>query len=88
MVRQYDILRALALIFVVLLVAMTAESQVPTSADVAACNEEAPKAVKAGTASPTTDDRARPITCAPTPRRPSSMAVARPSSRPILRSTE
>jgi len=59
MVRQYDILRALALIFVVLLVATTAESQVPTSADFAACNEEAPKAVKAGTASPTTDDRAR-----------------------------
>jgi hypothetical protein len=59
MVRQYSIPRALALIFVVSLVATTAEGQVPTSADFAACNEEAPKAVKAGTASPTADDRVR-----------------------------
>ena len=39
MVRQYDIPRAHALIFVVSLVATTAEGQVPTSADFAACNE-------------------------------------------------
>jgi hypothetical protein len=58
MVRRYDIPRALVLIFVVSL-ATTAEGQVPTSADFAACNEEAPKTIKAGTASPTTGDRAR-----------------------------
>jgi hypothetical protein len=59
MVRRYDLPRALALIFVVSLVATTAEGQVPTSADFAACNEEAPRAVKAGIVSPTTDDLAR-----------------------------
>jgi hypothetical protein len=59
MVKRYDIPRPLALIFAVSLVATTAEGQVPTSADFAACNEEAPRAVKAGAASPTTADRAR-----------------------------
>jgi hypothetical protein len=33
--------------------------QVPTAVDVAACNDEAPQAVKAGAASPTTGDHAR-----------------------------
>ena len=36
-----------------------ADAQVPTAADIAACNREAPEAVKAGTASPTTGDLAR-----------------------------
>ena len=36
-----------------------AHGQVPTSADNAACNEEAPRAVKVGSASPTTGDHAR-----------------------------
>jgi len=38
---------------------MTAHGQVPTAADVTACNDEAPAAVKAGGASPTVGDHAR-----------------------------
>ena len=37
----------------------TADGQVPTAADFAACNEEAPQAVKAGTASPIMGDHSR-----------------------------
>jgi hypothetical protein len=37
----------------------TAEGQVPRPADVVACNEEASQMLKAGAASPTTDDHAR-----------------------------
>jgi|SRR5262249_58098924 len=60
MARQYDIANALALIVIVSLAATrTANGQVPTAADFAACNEEAPKAVKAGSASPTAGDLAR-----------------------------
>jgi hypothetical protein len=36
-----------------------AHGQVPTAVDHAACNEEAPRAIKAGSASPTTGDQAR-----------------------------
>lgn len=36
-----------------------AEAQIPTVADVAACNEEAPKSVKARATSPTVSDHAR-----------------------------
>jgi hypothetical protein len=51
---------ALALsVFVVLAAALTADGQIPTTADFAACNDEAPQAVKAGTVSPTTSDRVR-----------------------------
>jgi len=39
-----------------------AHGQVPTTADIAACNEEAPRAVKNGSASPTGGDRARAAT--------------------------
>lgn len=46
-------------IFVVLAAALTANAQIPTAADFAACNDEAPQAVKAGTVSPTTSDRVR-----------------------------
>jgi len=60
MARQHCIANALVLIVVVSLTATgTAEGQVPTAADFAACNAEAPKAVKAGSASPTTGDHAR-----------------------------
>jgi hypothetical protein len=37
----------------------TADGQVPTAADLTACNEEAPQAVKAGTASPIRGDHSR-----------------------------
>lgn len=60
MTMLYNITSALGLIFVVsLAAARTADGQVPTNADFTACNEEAPKAVKAGSASPTTGDLAR-----------------------------
>lgn len=36
-----------------------AHGQVPTAADFTACNDEAPKAIKTGSASPTTGDRVR-----------------------------
>jgi hypothetical protein len=54
----YTLVWALALILVSL-AARTADSQVPTAVDSARCNEEAPQAVKAGTASPITSDRRR-----------------------------
>jgi hypothetical protein len=47
------------MLFVSLVVAGAAHGQVPTVADIAACNEEAPRAMKAGSASPTTGDQAR-----------------------------
>ncbi|HTO13520.1 MAG TPA: hypothetical protein VMQ51_18250 [Candidatus Binatia bacterium] len=42
-----------------LAVTRTAGGQVPTAADIAACNEDAPRAMKAGSASPTGEDHAR-----------------------------
>jgi len=42
-----------------LVVAAAAHGQVPTAADIAACNEEAPRAIKTGSASPTSGDQAR-----------------------------
>src|SRR5712691_129605 len=60
MTTLYNTASALGLIFIVSLAATrTADGQVPTTADFTACNEEAPKAVKAGSASPTTGDLAR-----------------------------
>jgi hypothetical protein len=51
---------ALALsVFIVLAAARTTDGQIPTAVDFAACNSEAPQAVKAGTVSPTTSDRVR-----------------------------
>src|SRR5437879_13631816 len=51
---------ALALIFLASLAATrTAAGEVPSTADFAACNGEAPEAVKAGTASPTRGDYVR-----------------------------
>ncbi len=51
---------ALALILLLSLAAPQAvDGEVPTAADFAACNDEAPRAVKAGTASPITGDHVR-----------------------------
>ena len=60
MVRPGNVVSALALILLVsLAVTRTADGQVPTAADSVGCNEEAPKAVKTGSASPTTGDHVR-----------------------------
>ena len=47
------------ILFVSLATTRTADGEVPTAADFAACNGQAPHAVKAGTASPTMADHAR-----------------------------
>ena len=52
-------LSALALVAIVSVGARPAAGQVPTIADFAACNDEAPKTMKAGTTSPITGDHAR-----------------------------
>jgi len=49
----------LLILFVSLATTRTADGEVPTAADFAACNGQAPQAVKAGTASPTMADHAR-----------------------------
>jgi len=60
MVMPGNVVSALALILLVsLAVTRTADGQVPTAADSVGCNEEAPKAVKTGSASPTTGDHVR-----------------------------
>jgi len=60
MVIPGNVVSALALILLVsLAVTRTADGQVPTAADSVGCNEEAPKAVKTGSASPTTGDHVR-----------------------------
>ena len=58
--RSYPLVTALALMLLASLAAVRAiEGQVPTAADFAACNDEAPRAVKAGIASPIPDDHIR-----------------------------
>jgi len=60
MAMQHKVVIALALILLLSLVATrTVDGEVPTAADFAACNEEAPQAVKAGTASPIMGDHVR-----------------------------
>lgn len=60
MAMQHKVVIALALILLFSLAATrTVDGQVPTAVDFAACNEEAPQAVKAGTASPIMGDRIR-----------------------------
>ena len=55
-----NVASALALIILVsLAVTRTADGQVPTTADSVGCNDEAPKTVKTGSASPTTGDHVR-----------------------------
>ena len=46
-------------LFVSLALAGAAHGQVPAAADIAACNADAPRAIKAGGASPTRGDQAR-----------------------------
>jgi hypothetical protein len=58
--RRRQLVRTLAVMFLVVIAAVRiAHGQVPTAADVAACNDEAPAVVKARAASPTTSDHAR-----------------------------
>jgi hypothetical protein len=60
MAMPYNVVLALALMLLVALaVPRTADGQVPTATDFAACNAEAPDAVKAGMASPTKGDHTR-----------------------------
>lgn len=57
---QYRGVATLALILLVsLAVTRPVDGEVPTAADFAACNEEAPQAVKAGLASPIKGDHVR-----------------------------
>jgi len=58
-VRLFRALAVALTVIVSLALAETADGQVPTAADSAACNEEAPRAIKAGSASPTNGDHAR-----------------------------
>ena len=52
--------RGLALIFLVSIAAVgTAHGQVPSATDVGACNDEAPRVVRTGAASPIAGDHAR-----------------------------
>jgi len=54
--------RVLAVALTLLLslaVTRAAHGQVPTVSDIAACNEQAPRAIKTGSASPTSGDQAR-----------------------------
>ncbi len=56
----FKVATVLALILLLSLAApRTVDGEVPTTADFAACNEEAPRAVKAGTASPIKGDHVR-----------------------------
>jgi hypothetical protein len=47
------------MLLLALAVVEPAGGQVPTAVDITACNDEAPQAVKAGAASPTTSDHTR-----------------------------
>jgi len=60
MTMQSRVVLALVLILPLSLAATrTVDGEVPTAADVAACNEQAPEAIKTGSASPITRDHAR-----------------------------
>jgi len=60
MAMRYKVVTAFALLLLVsLAVTRTADGEVPTSADFAACNQETPEVVKAGAASPTMGDHVR-----------------------------
>jgi len=59
-VRPRPLVRAVAVAWLVVIAAVgIAHGQVPTPADVAACNNEAPAVIKTGAASPTVSDHAR-----------------------------
>jgi hypothetical protein len=74
---------ALTLLFS-LAVTQTADGQVPTAADIAACNEEAPRAIKAGSASPNGGDHAR----ADTARGGASTLTATEASAGVVESSD
>jgi hypothetical protein len=60
MAVQYKVMIVLALVILLsLAVTRTVGGEVPNAADFVACNEEAPQAVKAGTASPIMGDHVR-----------------------------
>jgi hypothetical protein len=60
MAMQQKVLIVLALsLLPVAVVTGTADGQIPTAADAAGCNQEAPQAVKAGSVSPIKDDHVR-----------------------------
>lgn len=60
MARQYTLAATLGSILLVALTATrAAEGEVPTAADSAACNQEAPSTTKASLATPTAGDHAR-----------------------------
>jgi len=60
MAMQYIVVIVPALVILLSLAATrTVEGQVPTAADFAACNREAPQVAKAGTTSPTKGDYVR-----------------------------
>jgi hypothetical protein len=62
MSRQSDVVMVLGLVFLISLTATRAvEGQVPSAVDFAACNEEAPQSVKAGTATPIMGDYLRAV---------------------------
>jgi hypothetical protein len=56
--KEYGMALTMTL-FLSLAAPWTVDGQVPTAADFAACNEEAPHAVKAGTVSPIRNDHVR-----------------------------
>jgi hypothetical protein len=60
MTRQSSVVMVLVLtLFLGLAATRMVGAEVPTSADVAACNEDAPDAIKTGSASPTVGDHTR-----------------------------
>ena len=56
-----DLIPGIAVLMLIVPLAATraADAEVPTTADFAACNEQAPEAVKAGTATPIMGDHVR-----------------------------
>src|SRR5437867_10584700 len=90
MAKQYGGMITLVLIVLAsLAAARTADGEVPTIADFAACNREAPEAVKAGSVLATVGDhvRAEVSAPAPPPRHAPWTLQAKSSSRPIRKST-
>jgi hypothetical protein len=57
--RPWAAVTQVLILLLTLSVVEPAGGQVPTAVDIAACNDEAPQAVKAGAVSPTTGDHAR-----------------------------
>jgi hypothetical protein len=82
-----------AVVLVLLLLVAVATTRpvggaVPTAADVAACNEDAPQAMKTGSASPTVGDHARAESVRGEPTTASSTARGIESSDPQIHGME